>query len=271
MLNFLQMISNINIILSLQAKLALCFVTVLLFVGCAKQDIDFYSSLTADQIYQQGKSNVQNKKFSDAIKDFQALEVNYPYGNYADLAKLSLLHCYYVQKNYPQVKAVAERFLRVYPNHPNADYVHYMQGVAGYQQYYSTMYRVFNVDRSKREPTLAIQAFDDFKILIERFPASKYSFDAQKRMLHLKNQIARSELHIAKYYLTKGAYIAAVNRAKDILANFNDTIVVNDTLKIMIEAYHKLNMPELEKQFYNLLNNNSASFNNNIHSVSNKK
>lgn len=269
MLKFLQMILNTNIKLFLQLRILLCCLFWLILFSCSKPDVDFYSGLTASQIYQQGRAHVQQKKFSDAIKDFQALEVNYPYGIYADKAKLSLIYCYYIQKDYPQVKAVTDRFLRAYPNHIHADYVHYMQGVAGYEQYYSTMYRLFNVDRSKREPKLAIQAFDDFKIMLERSPNSRYSMDARMRMIHLKNQIALTDLHIAKFYLAKGAHIAAVNRAKDVLVNFNDTIVVKEALEVMIEAYHKLNMPELEKQTRDLLNVNFASIN--INSVTKKK
>lgn len=230
-------------------------------LSCSKDNIDLYSNLTAEQIYHQGKNSVQRGKFADAIKAFQALEVNYPYGIYADRAKLSLLHCYYTQKNYPQIKVIAERFLRVYPNHINADYVHYMQAVASYEQYYSTLYRIFNVDRSKREPTLAIEAFDSFKILLELFPNSKYAPDARKRMVHLKNGIAAHYLYIAKYYLAKGAYLAAANRAKEILTNFNDTIIVHDTLKLMATAYNKLGLPELAEQANNLLNTNFAPIN----------
>lgn len=263
----LKIISNIK--LSFLAPLIVCFLSSLILFGCSKDNLDLYSGLTAEQIYRQGKQRVQQGKFTDAIKDFQSLEVNYPYGIYVDRAKLSLVHCYYVQKNYPQVKAVAERFLRMYPNHLHADYVHYMQGVASYEQYYSYVYRVFNINRSKRDSALAIQAFDDFKVLLQRFPNSRYASDARKRMVHLKNYIAYSELHISKYYLARGAYLAAVNRAKGILVNFDDTIVIKDALQVMVEAYHKLNMPELEQQASNLLNTNFGSIN--INSVTKKK
>lgn len=244
-------------------KLMLLLVASTFFVSCSSNKKDMYVGLSAEQIYIKGHDNVQKGKFSDAIKDFEALESNYPYGNYSDKSKLALMHAYYSKKEYPQAKATADRFVRMYPNHMHVDYAHYMQGLAEYEQYYSTMYRFLTIDRSKREPTFAIQAFDDFKILLEKFPTSKYAQDAKRRMLHLRNQIAFHELHIAEYYLAKEAYLAAANRANSIISNFDETLAVEQALKIMVKAYAALKMPELEINALNLLNANFSSISSN--------
>lgn len=232
-------------------------------VSCSSKKKDMYIGLSAEQIYTQGRNNAQKGKFSDAIKDFEALESNYPYGYYSDKGKLALMHAYYSKKEYPQAKGTADRFVRMYPNHQCVDYAHYMQGLAGYDQYYSTIYRYLTIDRSKREPTFAIQSFDDFKVLLEKFPTSRYSQDARRRMLHLRNQIAFHELYIAQYYLAKEAYLAAANRANLIISDFDETLAVEEALKVMIKAYASLNMPELETNAINLLNANFSSISSN--------
>lgn len=234
-----------------------------LVVGCSTKDIDAYAGLTAKQIYDQGKNNAKVGNFSKAVKDFEALESNYPYGSYADKAKLALIHSYYNQKEYLQAKALADRFVRMYPNHPHVDYVYFMQGLAGYDQYYSVMYKIFNIDRSRREPNFAVQSFDDFKVLLERFPNSKYSTDAKQRMIHLRNQIAQYNLHIAEYYLSKKAYIAAVNRANLIITDFDETRSLENALKVMVESYRSLGMSDLERNSVDLLNMNFSSINSN--------
>ncbi|MGD0465867.1 MAG: outer membrane protein assembly factor BamD [Gammaproteobacteria bacterium] len=232
-------------------------------VGCSSKNIDAYVGLSAKQIYSQGKEHAEEGNFSVAIKDFEALESNYPYGDYSDKAKLALIHAYYGKKEYLQAKAAADRFIRMYPNHPNVDYAHFMQGLAGYDQYYTTMYKMFRIDRSRREPTFAVQSFDDFKILLEKFPTSKYAQDTRQRMIHLRNQLALYNLYIAEYYLAKKAYIASANRANLIVSDFDGTVALESALKIMIQAYRSLGMPELEKNSINLLNVNFGSISSN--------
>ena len=230
-----------------------------LLSGCASKKQDPYVELSAKQIYTQGQSNALKHSYSEAIKDFEALESNYPYGDYSVNGKLALIHAYHGKKEYIQAKATADRFIKMYPNNSQVDYAHYMRGLSGYDQYYSTVYKMFSIDRSKRESNFAIQSFDDFKILVTNFPNSKYAADARQRMVHLREQMAKQELHIANYYLAKRAYLAAANRAKFIIAEFDGTSVIEEALYIMVECYGKLNMPELEQHALKLLNANFNS------------
>lgn len=243
--------------------LLLAITSSIYLVGCSSKKKDAYAGLSAEQIYAQGKNHAIKGKFSDAIKDFEALESNYPYGDYSDKAKLSLMYAYYSKKEYLQSKATADRFVRMYPNHKYVDYAYYIQGLSGYSQYYSTVYQFFRIDRSKREPTFAIQSFDDFKILLQKFPKSKYAQDARQRMVHLRNQIAFHELFVAEYYLAKGAYLSAANRANSIISDFDQSLAVEGALKVMVQAYKSLNMPELERHATNLLNVNFSSISSN--------
>ena len=232
-------------------------------VGCSSKSIDAYAGFSAKQIYIQGTDHAKEGNFSVAVKDFEALESNYPYGDYSDKAKLALIHAYHGKKEYLLAKSAADRFIRMYPNHPNVDYAHFMQGLAGYDQYYTIMYRTFKIDRNRREPTFAIQAFDDFKVLLEKFPTSNYAQDARQRMVHLRNQLALYNLYIAEYYLAKKAYLAAANRANVIVSDFDGTTALESALKIMVQAYRSLGMPELEKNSINLLNVNFSSISSN--------
>lgn len=256
------MLTNLNLKKINNIKLVIIFLAIsnCLIIGCSSKVKDAYASLSAKDIYDKGKNNIIKGKFNEAVLDFEALESNYPYGEYTDRAKLSLMYAYYSKKDFLQSKATADRFVHMYPRHKYVDYAYYMQGLAGYCQYYSTIYKLFKLDRSKREPNYAIESFDSFKCLLERFPKSRYSLDAHKRMVHLRNQIALHELEIAKYYIAKKAYIAAINRCKNIITNFDQTTAVKEALELMINAYKDLSMPELEKKVTELLKENKENF-----------
>lgn len=230
--------------------LRLCQVTILincsmLIIACSSNKQDIYSNMSAAAIYQQGKIAAKNQNFANAIKDFEALEARYPYGDYTCKAQLAMIHAYYKQGDPTSALAAANRFIAMYPNHQNIDYVYYLQGIINYDENFSTLYEYFPIDRSLRDPTLAKQTFDNFKILLQKFPTSPYAADAKQRMIHLRNQLANHELHIAKYYLAKKAYLAAANRAGIIIKQFEQTKAIPYALAIMVTSYKALGMEQL--------------------------
>ena len=201
--------------------------------------------MSAQNIYEVGKENALNGRFKQAIKEFEAVEARFPYGEFTDKAQLALIHAYYKHSEAEAALAAADRFIRLHPRHKNVDFAYYMKGVVNFDENHSTVYKYFPINRSKRDPSFARQAFDDFKTLLEKFPNSKYTEDARKRMLLLRNQLAEHELHIANYYMDKGAYLAAANRAGYIVNSFDKTESAKPALMLMVKAYKKLGMHEL--------------------------
>ena len=227
------------------------------FTGCTTHNKqDPYKDMSAKTIYEKGKQQALDGKYKDAITDFEAVETRFPYGEFTNKSQLALIHAYYKNHETASALAAADRFIRTHPTHANIDFAYYMKGVINYDANFSIIYHLFPLNRSKRDPSLARQSFDDFKVLLEKFPKSPYAADARQRMIHLRNQLAEHELHIANYYMTKEAYLAAANRAGYIVNQFSTTKSVEPALMIMIKAYHALGMQELANDAEKLLTNN---------------
>lgn len=218
------------------------FITALIVTGCGKSN-DIYKNMTAQQIYETGKAAAVRKDYSQAIKDFDTLEARYPYGEWTDKGQLALIHAYANGDDEESALAAADRFIRVHPRHPNVDYAYYMKGVVNFNKNFSLVFRNMPLDRSMRDSTYAQKSFDDFKTLIDKFPSSKYSPDARKRMILMREQLADHELHVAEYYLKQGADLAAANRAGYIVNQYPRTPAAYEALKIMSKTYKDLGMP----------------------------
>ncbi len=212
------------------------FVGAAFLTGCGKKE-DIYKDMTAKQIYERGKKAAVGKNYSQAIQDFDTLEARYPYGEYTDKGQLALIHAYMHGGEEASALAAAERFIRMHPRHPHVDYAYYMKGVVNFKENFSLVFRNMPLDRSLRDSTFAQSAFDDFKTLIEKFPHSRYAYDARKRMILLREQLADHELHIAEYYQKQGADLAAANRASYLVNQFPQTAAAREALKIMRDSY----------------------------------
>ena len=229
-------------------KFLFCFVISVFLAACSSVDkASVYKDMGAEQIYNKGKEAAKKGRFESAVKDFEALEARYPYGEYTDKGQLAIIHAYHEKGEAAQALAATDRFIRMHPKHKDVDYAFYMKGIINYNENYSAAYKYFPLDRSLREQSIANQAFNDFKVFIKKFPNSKYTKDAHQRMIHLRNQMAQHELHIADYYMSQKAYLAAANRAGYVVENFNQTEAVPKALEIMAKSYQALNMPELAK------------------------
>lgn len=226
--------------------------------GCSshKTKSDPYENMTAEKIYNKGKAAALKGSYHTAIKDFEELEARYPYGHFTDKAQLALIHAYFKNNNAASALAIADRFIRVHPSHEHVDYAYYLKGLVNYEENFSSIYHYFPIDRSLRDPSIAQQAFDDFKTLLQKFPNSKYAADARQRMVHLRNQFANYELHVANYYMTQNAYLAASNRAGYILNYFDQTEAIPEALILMVKAYRAMGMQELEADAFATLQHN---------------
>lgn len=235
-------------------RIILIIILGLSLVACAKKDA--YIGMNAEQIYAAAQKNMKKENYARAVLDFEALEARYPYGEFSEKSQLDLIYAYY-KKNDPNLAiTAADRFIRMNPRHPRVDYAFYLKGLVAFDQNMSFMYRHLPLDRSLRDSSSAKNSFDSFKELLERYPNSQYANDARQRMVYLRDQLARHELQAVKYYMKRGAYLSAANRANYIIKNFDQTSAVNEALVNMREAYSKLGMHELSNDAAKVLQQN---------------
>lgn len=211
---------------------------------------------TSEQaIYEKAMDSLNRSNYSMAVEYLQALEEHYPFGPYAEHAQLELIYAYYRIREYESVIASADRFIRLHPQHRNVDYAYYMRGIASFHND-SALFSVLPTDITRRDPGTAREAFGHFAQLLNRYPESKYALDAQRRMIFLRNMLARYEIHVANYYFKRGAYLAAANRGKYVVENFQGTPAVPDGLAVMAQAYHLMKLEELSKDAIEVLASN---------------
>lgn len=216
---------------------------ILLMSGCASKGPGLEPA--ADELYRTANEALKNGNFLNAAENLEKLESHYPFGNYARVAQLNLIYAYYKADNQAEALAAADRFIRLNPSDENLDYAFYMKGLINFNADQNILQKMLNTDFSKRDAGAARQSFQDFAELLRRFPDSRYVKDAQQRMIYLRNNLAQYEIHAARYYLNRGAYLAAVNRGKYVVENFPQTPAVADALDVMVEGYTALEMPDL--------------------------
>jgi outer membrane protein assembly factor BamD len=196
-------------------------------------------------LYNQAQRNIESSNFDLAIKNLQLLEARYPFGPYAEQAQLELIYAHYRNFDHPEAVAAAERFIRLHPQHPNVDYAYYMKGLSSFTEGQGVLERFLPTDQTQRDPGPARQSFADFSQLLSRFPNSEYAADARSRMVYLRNLLARYEINVANYYFKRRAYLAALNRGRYVVENFQETPAVPDGLAVMAQAYLILGMDDL--------------------------
>lgn len=241
-------------------------ISILIFLGisgCSVFDTEEErtKNWTAKQFYTEATDALKEGNYPQAIKYYNALEARYPFGRYAMQAQLDVAYAYYRNDDPELALAAADRFIKLHPRNPHVDYAYYLKGIVNYNRKFGFLDRYLPTDPSQRDPGSAKDAFQNFSELVTRFPNSIYTPDARKRMLYLRDNLARNELHTAHYYLKRGAYIAAINRSKYILENYSRTTVARDALIVMIEAYRRLGLHKLQQDAQRVLALNDAKGN----------
>ena len=209
------------------------------------EQIDKTKDWSASQLYSAAKESLNDKNYEQAIDYFEKLEARYPFGRYAQQAQLEIAYAYYKYEEPDSAIAAAERFIKVNPRHPNVDYAWYLMGLTNYNRGRTLVDKLLPQDASERDLGTMREAYDDFHHLVKRYPDSKYAADASQRMIHLRNNMARYEIHVAEYYMRRGAWVAAANRAAIVIEDYQRTPAVPDALILMIRAYRKLDMENL--------------------------
>lgn len=206
-------------------------------------------ALTETQLYERVQELLDDKNYTLAVENLQLLESRFPFGVYADQAQLEIIYAYYKSGDEDAAIAAAERFLRLHPDHPDADYAWYMKGLANYTLKPGLLARFYRTDFSSRDVQPAKISFREFQQFLNYYPESRYAADARVRMINIKETLARHEIVVANYYIKRRAYTAAINRARTVLEDYSRSAAVGDALAVLAYCYYQTGVPELgEKQ-----------------------
>jgi outer membrane protein assembly factor BamD len=225
-----------------------CLITLLaLLAGCwpfGGKHEDDEQQTTEQMLYKSAQSSIRGGNYKDAITKLQKLEARFPFGRYAEQAQLELIYANFMSYEPEAARAAADRFIRLHPQHPNVDYAYYLKGLAAFNQDRGLLDRFGAADISTRDPTSSREAFTDFSELLERFPDSQYAPDARQRMIYLRNLLAHYEISVAQFYMRRAAYVAAANRARNVVEHYSQSQSVDDALAILIEANWRIGLPD---------------------------
>ena len=233
----------------MQRKLLISIIAALLLASCGMEPLDRTRDWSADRLYEEARSEMTAGNYEQEIKYYESLESRYPFGLYAQQAQIEVAYTYFRQGETALALAAVERFLRLHPNHVRADYMYYLRGLIHLDEEFDIFNQFFEYfttkDQSQRDQAALQAAFDSFRQLVIRFPESAYADDARARMASLVQAIAQYEVNIASYYYRRGAYVAAANRAQEVVKNHQQTAAVEEALAIMVQSYDALGLTQL--------------------------
>jgi outer membrane protein assembly factor BamD len=229
-----------------QFSLLLFFIgSFLLLASCASEDR--FKGQTEAQIFHGGEKALKQQDYQAAINHFEAQETRYPFGPYTNKEQLYIIYAYYMNGDYPSAQSAAERYVHLYPQASDVDYAYYFKALSLYQSQRSFTENYFPVDPALRDLTSNIAAFNAFRVLIEQYPNSPYIVDARAHMVYIRDAIARNELEVGKYYFTRKAYAAALERARSVVLYFQSTPSIAEALVLMAHCYRHLKLPQDEQ------------------------
>jgi outer membrane protein assembly factor BamD len=224
--------------------------SLLLFIAlalgaCSSNPDDETVGWSAQRLYGEAKDAMNNKDWQRAIRYLEKLEARYPYGRFAQQAQLEIAYANWKDGERASGVAAVDRFIKMYPNHQNADYAWYLKGLINFNDNYGVMSNVTTPDMSDRDPKSTRDSFAAFKEVLTRFPDSKYAADSAARMRYLVNALASHEVHVARYYMKRGAYLAAANRAQYAISHYGEAPALEEAVFLLVLAYDRLGMEDL--------------------------
>ena len=213
--------------------------------GCAGTAEDETIGWSAQRLYGEAKDAMASKDWPRAVRYLEKLEARYPYGRFAQQAQLEIAYCHYKDGERASAVAAVDRFIKMYPNHSSTDYAWYLKGLINFNDNYGVLSNLATPDMSDRDPKSTREAFNAFKEVVARYPESKYAADATLRMRYLVNALASHEVHVARYYMKRGAYLAAANRAQYAIRHYSQAPAVEEAVFVLVLAYDRLGMGDL--------------------------
>lgn len=232
-------------------RVALCIALFALVLsglgGCAHKNRQLQQS-SPEVLYKKAKKSLDSYDYGTAIKTYEALTARFPFTDQARQARLDLIYAYYRAGEKESATDAADTFIRENPTHPRVDYAYYIKGLVDFERTANIMEKLFRVDLTQRPPSTARKSFAAFRTVVEQYPKSEYAHDSLQRMIYLRNRLANYEVHVARYYMKRGAYVAAVQRAKGCVEQYDGAPAVKDALEMMVEGYDRLGLQPLAEK-----------------------
>jgi outer membrane protein assembly factor BamD len=237
-------------------RLSVLLVAAVLALGaCANAD-DETVGWDAQRLYGESKDAMSSKDWPRAIRYLEKLEARYPYGRFAQQAQLEIAYCHWKDGERGSAIAAVDRFIKMYPNHPSADYAWYLKGLINFNDNYGMFSTMATPDLSDRDPRSTRESFAAFREVVTRYPDSRYTADSMARMRYLVNALASYEVHVARYYMKRGAYLAAANRAQYAISNYTQAPALEEAVFMLVLAYDRLGMTDLRDAADRVMRNN---------------
>lgn len=205
---------------------------------------DEVPDISPENLYKIARNGMVTGDYDYAVRYLEALDSRYPFGELSNQVQLDLIHSYYKSRKSELALAQINRYIRLNPTDPHLDYVYYMKGLTELQMRSDMIQDYLGLDRSQKDPTMYRQAFRTFKVLVTQYPDSLYAADAQKRMIFIRNELAKREKAIADYYFEREAYVAAIRACQRIVYSYRETDQLKGALELMAESYDRLSLPE---------------------------
>ena len=217
-------------------------------VGCGtKEEVDPTADWSVEQFYAEARKELAKENYLTAIEYYETLESRFPFGKYATQAQIDVAYAYFKFDEPDSALTAIDRFIKLHPRDESVDYAYYLKGVVNFERGGTILDILRERDKSKFDRNLLMTAYNDFKLLVQRFPESKYAADARQRMIYLRDELARSDYDIANFYATREAWVAVANRTRYILQNYQGASVIRSTLELQLQAYRALGMDELAR------------------------
>jgi len=254
--NFCSPIASHKRVFEYLRVIAVLAMAAILTAGCAGNEEEFDLATNIRDAYTDAQHAVEVGNYRKAIGIFEALQARFPFSDFSTQIQLELAFAYYRDGRVEQAIDAADTFLRENPTHQRVDYAIYIKALAYFDRGQGWLERFFRKDINKRPPRDGEVAFSLLSRLVERYPASPYAPDAQQRMIYLKNRLAAYENEVARFYIERGAYVAALNRAKIAIETYHGADSGADSLRIMIISYEGLGMTGLAEDTRRVLEKN---------------
>lgn len=237
--------------------LPLLMAVLLSAAGCGstpKEDPN--STQAVEKLYAEGKDELASGAYDRAIKIFERVEGRAAGTLLAQQASLDLAYAQYKSNERAAALATLDRFIKLQPSSPALDYAYYLRGIVNFNDNLGIMSAISRQDLSERDQQASREAWQSFRQVVEQFPQSRYAADAKARMDYIVNALAEYELHVARYYFRRGAYVAAANRAQQVVIEFPRTPSNEEALYVLVASYDQLGLEQLRADSLRVLEKN---------------
>ncbi|MDH3763414.1 MAG: outer membrane protein assembly factor BamD [Gammaproteobacteria bacterium] len=214
--------------------------------GPGKDQIDPTADWSVEKFYNEARTELSKENYLTAIEYYETLESRFPFGKYATQAQIDVAYAYFKFNEPDSAITALDRFIKLHPRDPSVDYAYYLKGLVNFERGGTILDNLAERDLSSFDRNLILTAYNDFKLLLQRFPGSRYAVDGRKRMIYLRDELARADYQVASYYALHEAWVAVANRTRFILHNYQGSSIIRSTLDLQLQAYRQLGMKELE-------------------------